>query len=336
MEYVNFGTAGVRVSRLALGLGLRGQRDAAGAEDLIRRALDGGVTLFDCANVYGLGDDRANAGRSEEILGRALGARREDVVLTTKVVSPVGPGPNDQGGSRYHILREVERSLRRLGTDRIDVYLLHAFDAATPLEEQLRALDDLVRQGKARYAGVCNYQAWQVCRALWVQERLNAAPLITVQNPYSLLNRGLEGEMFPLVRTLGLGVMAYAPLGTGLLSGVYAPHAPPPAGTLWSARGQERLARALEGRPAGVLRALQEVAQRQEATVPQVALAWVLAHPEITCVISGADDAAQLAENLGAATLTLSPEDRDLLDGASAGLGLLLDGPQFAPPPQRS
>jgi 1-deoxyxylulose-5-phosphate synthase len=193
-----------------------------------------------------------------------------------------------------------------------------------------------VRQGKARYAGVCNYQAWQVCRALWVQERLNAAPLITVQNPYSLLNRGLEGEMFPLVRALGLGVMAYAPLGTGLLSGVYAPDAPPPAGTLWSARGQERLARALEGRPAGVLRALQEVAQRQGATVPQVALAWVLAHPEITCVISGADDAAQLAENLGAATLTLSPEDRDLLDGASAGLGLLLDGPQFAPPPQRS
>jgi aryl-alcohol dehydrogenase-like predicted oxidoreductase len=333
MQYTQFGTAGVRVSRIALGLGLRGQRDPAGAERLIRGALDGGVNLFDCANVYGLGDDRANAGRSEEILGRALKPVRDEVVITSKVVSRVGPGPNDDGASRYHILREAERSLRRLDTDRIDVYLLHAFDRRTPLEEQLRALDDLVRAGKVRYVGVCNFQAWQVCRALWVQERLGASPLITAQNPYSLLNRSLEGELFPLARDLGVGVMAYAPLGTGLLTGVYAPDAAPPPGSLWDRERPGHLARTLQGRPADVLQAVREVAARRGATVAQVALAWVLSHPEISCAISGADTDSQLAENLGAADLTLPPEDRERLDGASAGLGMLLDGPQFAPAP---
>ncbi len=331
MEYVNFGTAGVRVSRIALGLGLRGQGDPKEAERLILRAFDGGINLFDCANVYGLMDDRANAGRSEEILGRALKRHRDDVVITSKVVSPVGPGPNDRGGSRYHILREVERSLRRLDTDRIDVYLLHAFDAATPLEEQLRALDDLVRQGKVRYVGVCNYQAWQVCRALWIQERLNAAPLITVQNPYSLLNRSLEDEMFPLVRALGLGVMAYAPLGTGLLSGVYRPGELPPASTLWGGRRREQLASTLRGRAAEVLATVREIAERSGATVAQVALHWVLAHPEITVAISGADDESQPAENLGAIDVQLAPEDRARLDDVSAGLSLSLDGPHFSP-----
>lgn len=188
---------------------------------LIRRAHDGGITFFDCANVYGLQDDRRNAGRSEEILGRALKPVRDDVVIASKVVSAVGPGPNDRGGSRYHIMREAERSLRRLDTDRIDVYLLHAYDAETPLEEQFRALDDLIRDGKVRYAGVCNYQSWQVDRALWTQSRINASPLVVVQNPYSLLDRSLEREMFPLVRDAGLGLMAYSPLAVGLLSGAY-------------------------------------------------------------------------------------------------------------------
>jgi aryl-alcohol dehydrogenase-like predicted oxidoreductase len=333
MEYVNFGTAGVKVSRLALGLGLRGQADERAAERLIRRAFDGGVNLFDCANVYGLMDDRAHAGRSEMILGRALHDVRDDVVITSKVVSPVGRGPNDRGGSRYHILREVERSLRRLNTDRIDVYLLHSFDATTPLEEQFRALDDLVRQGKVRYVGVCNYQAWQVCRALWVQDRLNAAPLICVQNPYSLLNRRLEEEMFPLARALGLGVMAYAPLATGLLSGAYAPGQEPGPETLWGSRRRGHLQRVLRGQAAEVLAAAGEIAARAGATVAQVALKWVISHPEVTVAISGADTDAQLAENLGAVDLPLAPEDLALLDRVSAGLSLALDGPQFAAVP---
>jgi aryl-alcohol dehydrogenase-like predicted oxidoreductase len=331
MEYVNFGSSGLRVSRLALGMGLRGQGDERAVERLIRRAFDGGVNLFDCANVYGLMDDRAYAGRSEEILGRALRDVRDDVVITSKVFGQIGPGPNDQGTSRYHVMREVERSLRRLGTDRIDVYLLHNFDPATPLDEQFRALDDLVRSGKVRYVGVCNYQAWQVCRALWVQDRIGAAPLITVQNPYSLLNRALEGEMFPMVRTLGVGVMCYAPLATGLLSGAYRPGQPPPTGSLWAERRAGRLEGALAGQPGAVLTAAREVADRVGATVAQVALKWVISHLEVTCAISGADTDAQMDENLGAVDVRLSPEDVARLDEVSGGLRMSLDGPQYAP-----
>jgi aryl-alcohol dehydrogenase-like predicted oxidoreductase len=332
MQYVQFGSAGLRVSRIALGMGLRGQADEAEAERLIRVAFDRGVNLFDCANVYGLMDDRAFAGRSEEILGRALCEHRDEVVITSKVAAPVGPGPNDRGASRYHVLREVERSLARLGTDRIDIYLLHNFDSATPLDEQLRALDDLVRQGKVRYVGVCNYQAWQVCRALWVQERLGASPLITVQNPYSLLNRDLENEMFPLVRSLALGIMAYAPLATGLLSGSYRADVPPPENTLWGSRRRAQFAQTIAGRASDVLSVVQAVAARTGASVAQVALRWVLAHPEITVAISGADTDAQLEQNLGALDAVLTPDDLRALDEVSAGLSLVLDGAQYGPP----
>jgi len=324
------------VSRLALGLGLRGQADEQEAERLILKAFDSGINLFDCANVYGLMDDRAYAGRSEVILGRALKGKRDDVVITSKVVSQVGPGPNDRGGSRYHILREVERSLRRLDTDRIDVYLLHAFDARTPLDEQLRALDDLTRQGKVRYVGVCNYQAWQVCRALWIQDRLHASSLITVQNPYSLLNRALEQEMFPLARDRGLGIMAYAPLGTGLLSGAYAQGAAAPHSTLWGGPRRDQLGRALSGRTAAVLDAVREVAAKSGATTAQVALKWVVSHPEVTVAISGADSDAQIEENVGAVTLRIDPEDLERLDTVSRGMGMVLDGPEYITPQPRA
>jgi aryl-alcohol dehydrogenase-like predicted oxidoreductase len=318
MEQVRLGTAGMRVSRLALGLGLRGQADVSAAERLIRRAHDGGITFFDCANVYGLQDNRQNAGRSEEILGRVLAPVRDDVIIASKVVSPVGPGANDRGGSRYHVMREAERSLRRLGTDRIDVYLLHVWDADTPLEEQVRALDDLVRDGKVRYVGVCNYQAWQVDRALWTQSRINAAPLVVVQNPYSLLDRHLEREMFPLVRDAGLGVMAYSPLAVGLLSGAYRPGQAAPAGTLWANRPPERLAGALVGQAGEIVEAVRKVAARHGVTMAQVAMRWVLSRPEVTVAISGADDDAQMAETLGAVTLDLPTEDLAHLDAVSA------------------
>jgi aryl-alcohol dehydrogenase-like predicted oxidoreductase len=232
-------------------------------------------------------------------------------------------------------MREVERSLRRLGTDRIDVYLLHNFDSTTPLEEQLRALDDLVRQGKIRYVGVCNFQAWQVCRALWVQDRVGASPLTTVQNPYSLLNRALETEMFPLVRSLGLGVMAYAPLATGLLSGMYRPDAAPPDESLWGSRRRDQFSQTLTGRAADVLSVVRDIASARDASVPQVALAWVLSHAEVTVAISGADSMAQLDQNLGALELNLSDEELGRLNDASRGLSMLLDGPQYGPPVAR-
>ncbi len=326
MQYVNFGTAGVKVSRIALGFGFRGQNDTAAATRTVLKALDLGINLLDCANVYGLMDDRVNAGKSEEILGRAVKGRRDDLVITSKVFSPVGPGLNDRGASRFHILREVEKSLKRLDTDRIDVYLLHGFDAATPLEEQFRALDSLVQSGKVRYVGVCNYQAWQVCKAMWVQERINASPLMCVQNPYSLLNRNLESEMFPMVRSEGLGVMAYSPLAVGLLSGAYTPDKVPPEHTLWGGERRQIFKTYLSGQAAHVLAACQEVAADHAVTVAQVAVAWVLSHPEVTCAISGADTEQQLADVTPGADLKLGQDELDRLNEVSGGLSMTLDG----------
>jgi aryl-alcohol dehydrogenase-like predicted oxidoreductase len=308
---------------MALGLGLREQHDEKQAERLIHRAVEKGINLFDCANVYGLGDDRAFIGKSEEILGRALKGKRDDVVITSKVNQPIGSGPNDRGASRYHIMREVERSLQRLGTDRIDVYLLHVYDAETPMDETFRALEDLVRQGKIRYVGVCNFQAWQICQALSVQERINASRLITAQNPYSLLNRELEREMFPFVRATGVGIMAYAPLAIGLLSGAYRPDALPSSSTLWARKGSESLTAALNGRPGEVIRKAFEVAERTSATVAQVALQWVMTHSEISVVITGADTAEQLDDNAGSVGLRLADDDIDELNRVSEGMNLV-------------
>ncbi len=329
MEYVNFGTGGVKVSRMALGLGFRGQPDEKAGERAILAALDGGLNLIDCANVYGYMDDRANIGSSEKLLGKVLGGRRDDVVITSKVRSPIGPGPNDEGSSRYHIMREVERSLERLQTDRIDVYLLHHVDETVSQEEQFRALDDLTRQGKIRYVGVCNHQAWEVLAALNVQSELNAQPLITVQNPYSLLNRTLEDEMFPFVRKTRIGVMAYSPLAVGLLSGAYTPETMPDDSLLWGSRRRGIFGDVLRGKAADVLTKVREVADELGATVAQVAQAWVLSNPEITVSISGADTEAQVQENLGALEIRLSDEQIASLDAVSRGLRMVLDGSDF-------
>ncbi len=329
MQYVNFGTGGVKVSRVALGLGFRGQPDANAGERAILTALDGGLNLIDCANVYGYMDDRANIGSSEQLLGKVLKGRRDDVVITSKVRSPIGPGPNDEGSSRYHIMREVERSLKRLQTDRIDVYLLHHIDETVSQEEQFRALDDLVRDGKIRYVGVCNHQAWEVANALHVQSQLSAQPLITVQNPYSLLNRTLEDEMFPFARASGVGIMAYSPLAVGLLSGAYTPETIPDDSLLWGSRRRGIFADVLRGRAADVLAKVREVADAHGATVAQIAQAWVLSHPEITVSISGADTADQVKENLGALEIELTAEQVSELDEVSRGLRMVLDGSDF-------
>ena len=331
MQYVNFGSAGVKVSRVALGLGLRGQGDEKEARNLIAAALDLGVNLFDCANIYGLKDDRANIGTSEKLLGKALQGRRDEVVITSKVRGAIGDGPNDIGLSRYHILREAERSLRRLNTDRIDVYLIHGLDKTTPWEETLRALDSLVQQGKVRYVGICNHQAWQVVQALRVQERLNAAPLITVQNPYNLLNRELEREMFPMVEEIGVGVMVYSPLAVGLLSGDYRRDTMPEENSLWGGRRRHAFQDVLRDRAADVVEEVVAVAERLGATPGQVSQAWVLSHPEVTCIISGADVGAHIEDTVGAVGLELPAEEIRRLDVVSAGLQTALDGSIFEP-----
>ncbi len=325
MDYVNFGSAGVKVSPLALGMGLRGQGDEAAAQRLVEYALDQGINLIDCANVYGMMDDRANIGRSEVVLGRALKGKRDDVVITSKVCGRIGQGPNDLGLSRYHIMREAERSLKRLDTDHIDIYLVHSFDETTPQEETIRALDDLVRSGKVGYVGCCNYAAWQVCRGLWLADKVNASPYMTVQNPYSLLNRRLEQELFGLVRDRGLGVMAYSPLAVGLLSGAYKPGESAPAGSLWATRRKDIYGKTMEGVVTNVVTTVHEQAAELGKTPAQLALAWVLSHPEITVAISGADTIEQLDDNLGGVGWVLPAEVRAKLDEASAALSLILD-----------
>lgn len=330
-EYVNFGNGGVMVTRMALGLGFRGQNDADEAKKTIATALDGGLNLIDCANVYGLGDNRRFAGTSEQILGELLKDRgdRDDIVITSKVSSPIGQGVNDRNTSRWHIMREVERSLTRLQTDRIDVYLIHHFDESVGYEERTRALEDLVRDGKIRYTGLCNYQAWQVVQTLRIQDRINANSLITVQNPYSMLNRELEDEMFPMVRATGLGIMAYSPLAVGLLSGDYDPDRMPESSRLWGSRRSHAFNRVVRGAAADVIRTNAEVAKRVGATPAQVAQAWVLSHPEITIAISGADTAEQMKDNLGALELTLPEDELAKLHDASHRLRLTLDGAGF-------
>ncbi len=330
-EYVNFANGGVMVTRMALGLGFRGQNDADEAKKTIATALDGGLNLIDCANVYGLGDNRRFAGTSEQILGELLKDRgdRDDIVITSKVSSPIGKGVNDHNTSRWHIMREVERSLTRLQTDRIDVYLIHHFDETVGYEERTRALEDLVRDGKIRYTGLCNYQAWQVVQTLRIQDRINANSLITVQNPYSMLNRELEDEMFPMVRATGLGIMAYSPLAVGLLSGDYDPDRMPESSRLWGSRRSHAFNRVVRGAAADVIRTNAEIAKRVGATPAQVAQAWVLSHPEITVSISGADTVDQMKDNLGALELTLPEDELAKLNDASHRLRLTLDGAGF-------
>lgn len=318
MEYVNFGKAGIKVSRLAFGLGFRGQSDESEAQKVIEHALDLGLNLIDCANVYGLMDDRANIGRSEVILGRALKGKRDDVVITSKVAGAIGPGPNDQGLSRYHIMRELERSLMRLDTDHIDVYLVHSFDELAPLEETIRALDDLVSSGKVRYVGCCNYAAWQVCKALWVADRINATPYMCVQNQYNLLNRHLEDEMFGLVRDVGLGVMVYSPLAVGLLGGAYSPDRPAPPGSLWATRLQKGFTAAMQGDSGKVISTVTELAGELGKTPAQLALAWVLSHPEVTVAITGGDTTDHLNDSVGAVGWSLEDSIREKLDAVSA------------------
>ena len=330
-EFVNFGKSGVKVTRMAMGTAFRSQNDADEAKRTISTALDGGLNLIDCANAYGFGNDRSRTGTSEIIVGELMKDRgdRDDVVITSKVSSRIGPGINDQHTSRWHIMREVERSLERLQTDRIDVLLIHHFDESVGYEERTRALEDLVRDGKIRYTGLCNYQAWQVVQTLRVQDRINADSLITIQNPYNLLNREPEDEMFPMVRATGLGIMAYSPLGVGLLSGDYSPDRMPDRTRIWGSRRAHAFDPIMRGRAADVIRTNAEVAEKIGATPAQVAQAWVLTHPEITVSISGADTAEQMEDNLGALEIEIPEEELAKLNEASYRLRITLDGPEF-------
>lgn len=279
---------------------------------MLDRAVDQGVTFIDTADVY-------SNGLSEEILGRWLkkSGKRNKLVVATKFRMTMGEGPNDRGGSRAHILDAVDASLRRLQLETIDLYQMHAQDRHTPIEETLRALDDLVRAGKVRYLGCSNFTGERLVESLWVADKRNLSRFVALQPQYSLIQRNIEMELLPACRRFGLGVVCWSPLGRGFLSGKYAKGMSPPAGTrlatwsdTWKLVDRESNWRTLEE--------VRAVAKEIGSTPSRVSLAWVLAQPGVTSVIVGARDVAQLDDNLGGETLTLPPELVVRLDKASA------------------
>ncbi|GAA3192019.1 aldo/keto reductase [Actinocorallia longicatena] len=319
MEYRRLGRSGLRVSVLTLGALTFGGRgvfakvgttDVADATRQVDRALDAGVNLVDTADAY-------SGGASEEIVGQALKGRWNRALVATKARMPTGAGPNDAGLSRYHLIAACEASLRRLGTDHIDLYQVHAWDGATPLEETLSALDDLVRAGKIRYVGCSNYSGWHLMKALATSDRCGLARFVSQQIYYSLQAREAEYELVPAAVDQGVGVLVWSPLAGGLLSGKYRRGEAPPEGTRRFAGWNEPPVRD-EALLYDVVDALAGIAEERGASPAQVALAWLLSRPAVTSLVIGARTDGQLAENLGAADLVLTSGELDRLTALSA------------------
>ena len=314
------GRTGLFVSELCLGTmtfggsggiwGQIGDLQQADAERLVGQALDADVNFIDTADVYA-------GGVSEQITGPALKnlkVARDSVVVATKVFGDTGPGPNARGLSRSHIVDGVKASLKRMQLDHIDLYQLHGVDAATPIEETLRALDQLVRHGQVRYIGVSNWAAWQIAKALGISERLGLARFESLQAYFSVAGRDLERELIPMLRSEGVGLMVWSPLAGGLLSGKYASDAKGEAG---SRRSNFDFPPVDRTRGDACIETMRPIAQAHGASIAQVALAWLLHQPQVTSVIVGAKRPEQLADNLGAAKLVLSAAELAQLDAVS-------------------
>jgi aryl-alcohol dehydrogenase-like predicted oxidoreductase len=316
MKYRQLADTGVFVSELCLGamtFGGRGGQweviaglDQGGVDRIVHRALDAGITFVDTANVYSLGE-------SETLLGKSLAGRRHDVVLATKVRGRMGKGPNDVGLSRLHITQALEDSLRRLGTDYVDLYQIHRFDPVTSLEDTLRALDDLVRAGKVRYIGCSNLAAWQIMKSLAISREQHIERFRCTQSYYSLAGRELEREIVPLIKDQNLGLLVWSPLAGGFLSGKF---------TRNSADAEARRASfdfppINKDRAFDIIDVLLRIAQAHGVSAAQVAIAWLLAQPVTTSVIIGARKMEQLEDNLRSVDLALSADDLKALDDVS-------------------
>ncbi len=310
MNLRSLGPSGLRVSIVGLGCNNFGGRcDFEATQRVVHKALDLGITLFDTADMYG------NRGGSEELLGRILGDRRQEIVLATKFGWEMSDDGTRQGGSRRYIMRAVEDSLRRLRTDWIDLYQLHKFDPLTPIEETLRALDDLVHQGKVRYIGCSNLPAWRVIDAQWTSRQLNLNRFISCQDEYSLLARGLERELLPAVEAYGLGLLPFFPLASGLLTGKYRKNAPLPEGTRLA--GAQGLAdRYLTDANWQVVERLERFSADRGHTLLELAFSWLLSHPPVASVIAGATKPEQLEQNVKAVDWELTAEDLAAIDEA--------------------
>jgi aryl-alcohol dehydrogenase-like predicted oxidoreductase len=302
MEYRVLGKTGVQVSRLCFGtMSFGGDADEETSAAMFHRCREAGINFFDCANVY-------SAGRAEEILGKLIADCRDELVITTKVGSTMGDDPNESGLSRRHITMAVEDSLRRLGTDRIDVYFFHKFDPDTPIEESLRALDDLVHQGKILFPAVSNWAAWQITKALGISAREGLARFECIQPMYNLAKRQAEVEILPLAQAEQMGVISYSPLGAGLLTGKYGITRRPEDGRLlWDPVYKNRY-----GDPTYFEIAERFTAHAQEHGVhpASLAVAWVMSHPAITAPIIGARNVEQLEASLAALEVPMTPEWR--------------------------
>ena len=315
MEYRRLGRTGLMVSELCLGCMTFGRElDEEGSRKIIARFLDAGGNFIDTADVY------AN-GSSEEITGRAITGIRDEVVLATKVRFPMGEGPNDVGLSRKHVISGCEASLRRLGTDYLDLFQVHAWDALTPLEETLSALTDLVRAGKVRYIGVSNFTAWQLMKSLWISELRGLQRFVCLQPQYSLVERNIEREILPVCREEGIGVIPWSPLGGGFLSGKYRRGERPPQGSRiaeavesmeehWDRRATERNWDTIE--------VVGEISGETGKSYAQISLNWLLCQEDVTAPIIGARTMEQLEDNLGAAGWELSEDQVNRLSEASA------------------
>lgn len=310
MDYRRMGRSGLKVSEICLGTMTFGHgADAAESGRILDACIDAGVNFLDVANSY-------NAGLSEEMVGALLPGRRRNMVIATKVFNPMGPGPNDSGMSRAHIMQAVDDSLRRLRTDWIDVYYIHHVDTQTPLEEMLRAMDDLVRAGKVRYIGCSNYEAWRLMEALWISDSRNLARFEAYQPQYSLVVRDIEQELVPACETKGLGIVVWSPLAGGYLAGRYKPGAMKAEGAR-SSEGWAFPSRFFAANREETLATLLDVAAQLGRTPAQVALRWVLDQNFITSAIVGARHAGQIADSLGAVGWRLPDEARARLDTVS-------------------
>jgi aryl-alcohol dehydrogenase-like predicted oxidoreductase len=318
MEYRTLGRSGLKVSAIAMGtftfggkgpFAMVGSQGVAEAKRLVDCCIDHGVNLFDTANMY-------STGLSEEILGEVLAGRRESVLINSKARMRIGDGPNDEGTSRFHLIRECERSLKRLRTDHIDVYFMHEWDGTTPVEETMAALDTLVQRGKVRYVGCSNYSGWHIMKSLAAADRAGGTRFVTQQIHYTLEAREAEYELLPISVDEGLGVMVWSPLAAGLLSGKHRRGAPTPEGTRqfagWTEppiRDEERLWRIVD--------VLVEIGDAHGVSAAQVALAWLLTRPAISSLVVGGRNEAQFIDNFAAVELKLTEEDLTRLNEVS-------------------
>jgi aryl-alcohol dehydrogenase-like predicted oxidoreductase len=321
MEHRLLGRSGFKVPALAFGTATFGSgkgftewgaQDVRAATRLVDLCLEAGVNLFDSADMY-------SAGAAEEILGAAIKGRRDRVLVSTKATFRMGDGPNDVGSSRHHLIQACEGSLRRLGTDHIDLYQLHGFDALTPVDEVVRALDDLVRAGKVRYVGCSNFSGWHLMKSLAAAEKHGLARYVAHQAYYSLLGREYEWELMPLALDQGVGTVVWSPLGMGRLGGKFRRGQPPPQVSRLNDPGTQKVAPPAEDEFVfGIVDVLDAIAQETGRTVAQIALNWVLQRPSVATVIIGARDEAQLKANLGATGWALTAAQIARLDAASA------------------